>query len=271
MEKKSITDTESHTGQVILDLSSGNETSKKSDNARVPTPQPYIQNHFINIFPSAVTPPPTPPNDNLKEIIGDQNVGIPNIQLNSKAQRELDQTADQKLGKQRSQNKYNQEYCGLERYRYIKGAEMSNSENNQVNLEAHKMPLKDNANKKQLQTTLLKDALECAKRYKEKIQSDLSSNQLSIKTEDTTEKLGQLHEQKSEIHLHQNTNHRQEDKSCKSAWSPEITGTRYSGSNFKRLEDRIETDNDTSSYQSSWKSIEQHSRYVKGFVCKSCP
>ena len=268
MEKKSITDTESHTGRVISDPSSRNGTSKKSDNVIVPTPQPYIQNHFINIFPSAVTPPPTPPNDNLKEIITDQNVGIPNVQLNSKAQRELDQIADQKFGEQRSQNKYKQKFCELEQKRYIKGAELSNSENNQMNLE---MPLKDNANEKQLQTTLLKDALECAKRYKEKIQSDLPSNQLSIKTEDTTEKLGQLHEQKSGIHLHQNTNHRQEDKSCKSAWSPEITGTRYSGSNFKRLEDRVETDNDTSSYQLSWKSIEQHSRYVKGFVCKSCP
>ena len=266
MEEKSITDTDSHTGRVIPDLSSGNETSKKSDNAIVPTPQPYIQNHFINIFPSAVTPPPTPPNDNLKEIITDQNVGIPNVQLNSKAQHELDQTADQKLGEQRSQNKYYQEYCELEQNRYIKGTELSNSENNQVNLEAHEMPLEDNANEKQLQTTLLKDALQCAKRYKEKFQSDRSTKQLCIKTEDTTMKLGQLHEQKSGTHLHHNTNYRPEDKSCKSAWSLEITGTRYSDSNFKRQEDRVEADNDTSSYQSSWESIEQHSRYVNGFM-----
>ena len=262
MEKKSITDAENHTRPVILDLSNGNETSKKSDNVIIPKPQPYIQNHFINLFPSAVTPPPTPPNDNLKEIITDQNVGIPNVQLNSEAKRDLDQTSDQELGEQRSQNKYNQEYCELEQNRYIKGTELSNSENSQVNLEAHKMPLEDNANEKQLQTTLLKDALKCAKRYKEKIQSDGSTKQLCTKIEDTTVKLGQLHKQKSGMHLHHNTNHRQKDKSYKSALSPEITGTQYSDSTFKRLEDGVETDNVTSSYQASWKSIEQHSRYV---------
>ena len=249
-----------------------NHPSRKTDSSVISLCERYIQNPSINIYPSAVTPPPTPPSESPKVNVTrqyDQAVEDSNMKFNSSFH-QLGKESKLTLDKQLLCESYTVTDRKTETIQFKNGKDHNKCEAVYIDENTCKTILEKekvtDVDEKQLQTFLLKDALQCAKRYKEKLQSDRTLKNYKIKSDDlhTADSFNRQYKSNSCLKHYKPS---QEDVEYLSVRNEDSVHTSHCGSIDKRSDtlDRFITDtgsNLSPSYMSSFDSLMQQSRYV---------